>query len=409
MSDVTMTVQDRTTFDAAARKQWNLRGLSVLSFAHGANDLFSGMVPLLIFTVVSAHGLSPVYQGFIGFLWYLTSSIVQPLFGLYSDARGRWWFLPAGVLLGVLGVSFAGLAPNVALLGLMIVIGGIGSAVMHPEAGKYSAMLSGSRKGGGISIFQIGGALGFALGPVVISRLIDAFGARGSLVMIGPGVLAAAFLFATMRRVDFAAARHHGTDGNAQSAPKAAVDRPGVSLLVISTAFRYLVTAAFMTYLPNLIAVRGGSIVLAGEIVTAFLGVGAIGLFAGGYLGDRFGAVRVSIVSLLLAVPCLYGFFMQNNALGMASLLLASILLNIQSAPGVVIVQRMLPRNLGMALGLMNGVAFGIGSALVAIVGFLVASGGPQSALEFVSALPVICAFAYGIVAMRGPKAVSNA
>ncbi|MDQ6929075.1 MAG: MFS transporter [Candidatus Eremiobacteraeota bacterium] len=404
-----MTAQERATFDIAARKQWNLRGLSVLSFAHGANDLFSGMVPLLIFTVVAAHGLSPVYQGFIGFLWYLTSSIVQPLFGLYSDARGRWWFLPAGVLLGVAGVSFAGLAPTVALLGLMIVIGGIGSAVMHPEAGKYSAMLSGSRKGGGISIFQIGGALGFALGPIVISHLIDRFGARGSVVMLAPGLLAAAFLFATMRRVDFAAVRHHGTENNAGAATQTVVDRPGVSLLVASTAFRYLVTAAFMTYLPNLVAVRGGSIVAAGEIVTAFLAVGAIGLFAGGYLGDRFGALRVSIVSLLLAVPCLYGFFIENNAFGMASLLLASVLLNVQSAPGVVIVQRMLPRNLGMALGLMNGVAFGIGSALVAIAGFVVASGGPQLALELVSLLPVLCALAYVVVAIRGPKALSNA
>jgi len=74
--------------------RWHLRGLGVAAFAHGASDLYSGMVPFLIFTIVFRTGLSPVYQGAIGFLWYLTSSITQPLFGAYADTRGRWWFLP---------------------------------------------------------------------------------------------------------------------------------------------------------------------------------------------------------------------------------------------------------------------------------------------------------------------------
>ncbi|GAC1653941.1 MAG: MFS transporter [Vulcanimicrobiaceae bacterium] len=398
-----MSAQNRTTFKELP-PAWNLKGLSVLAFAHGASDFFSGMVPLLIFTVVAAHGLSPVYQGFIGFLWYFTSSIVQPLFGLYSDARGRWWFLPAGVFFTVASVSLAGLAPNVAVLGLLIVTGGIGSAVMHPEAGKYSAMLSGSRKAGGISIFQIGGAAGYAFGPLAVSHLIATFGSRGSLAMLVPGLIATAILFSTMARVDRAAVRDHIAARALEPASGRAGDRLGVTLLVIATSLRYLVTAAFMTYLPNLIVARGGSIQLAGAVVTAFLAVGVAGLFAGGYLADRFGALRVSIASLLLAVPLLYGFFLEKNMAGFASLLAAAILLNVQSAPGVAIVQRMLPRNLGMALGLMNGVAFGIGSALVATVGFVVASAGPAVALEDVSALPAMCALAYVLVALFRPR-----
>jgi FSR family fosmidomycin resistance protein-like MFS transporter len=140
---------------------------------------------------------------------------------------------------------------------------------------------------------------------------------------------------------------------------------------------------------------------LAGEIVTAFLAVGALGLFAGGYLGDRFGPVAVSIASLAGAVPFLYGFFAFPGAPGFAMLFVAGALLNVQSAPGVAIVQRMLPRNLGVALGLMNGVAFGIGSALVAAVGFIVARNGAELALRDVSLLPVFCALAYGAVSRR--------
>ncbi|MGZ3496059.1 MAG: MFS transporter [Vulcanimicrobiaceae bacterium] len=382
-------------------KRWHLRELMVVGFAHGASDFYSGMVPLLIFTVVSAGHLSPIFQGAIGFLWYLTSSIVQPLFGAYSDARGRWWFLPAAVGLTAGAVSCAGAAGSLALLAALVVIGGFGSAVMHPEAGKYAAMLSGARKSGGISIFQIGGAIGYAFGPLAIARLLQLDGQRGSLWMILPGAVAVAFLFIVMPFVDRLAGHAHRTATSAQPVADAPVDRIGIGLLVTSTALKYLVSAAFMTYLPNLVVARGGSIAQAGEVVTAFLAVGVIGLYAGGWFGDRFGALAISVASLLGAVPFLVGFFVLPGGISVAMLLVANALLNVQSAPSVVIVQRMLPLNLGMALGLINGVAFGIGSALVALVGLGVARIGASGALLQVSILPIACAFVYVLVGRR--------
>jgi MFS transporter, FSR family, fosmidomycin resistance protein len=128
---------------------WNLSGLLAIAFGHGVNDFFSGTVALTIFFVATNAGLSAWYQGAVGFLWYLTSSIVQPFFGAYSDRHGRWWFMPTGVLMVVVAISFASLAGSLWMLSLLVVIGGLGSAVMHPEAGKYAALLSGSRKSGG--------------------------------------------------------------------------------------------------------------------------------------------------------------------------------------------------------------------------------------------------------------------
>ena len=377
-----------------------MRGLLTMGFAHGASDFYSGMVPLLIFAIVTAHRLSPLYQGAIGFLWYFTSSIVQPLFGAYSDRAGRWWFLPASIALTVVAVSSIGLSPGIAVLAALVIVGGLGSAVMHPEAGKYAALLSGDRRSGGISIFQIGGALGYAFGPAAIAGLLARYGTHGSVLMLVPGAIAVAIAFALM----------HDLSGHAQRAAEAhhaalpadaSVDKAGVTLLVAGTALKYLVGASFMTYLPNLIVGRGGSITDAGATVTAFLAVGVIGLYAGGWLGDRYGAVPIAVGSLLLAGPALFAFFVIGGAAGLVALLLANVLLNIQSAPSVAIVQRMLPRNLGMALGLMNGVAFGAGSALVTAVGFGVARAGAASALFDVSALTFVCAAAYWFAGRR--------
>lgn len=395
---------------AADAGRFNLRGLSVVSFAHGISDFFSGIVPFAIFLVLSRDHMSAAYQGILVLLWYVTSSIVQPLFGAYSDRKGRWWFLPSAIGLSSLAICIAGATTSIAVLAGCIVVGGFGSAIMHPEAGKYSAMLSGPKRASGISIFQIGGQVGYALGPATIAVLYSHFGSNGSLLLLAPAALAVGTLFALMPRIDRSASRAHAA-AHAQNPAAASgpVDRLGVGLLVTSTALRYFVSAAFMTYLPNLLVGRGSTIVEAGQIVTAFLLVSSLGLFAGGSLADRFGAVRVSIAALVGAVPFLFGFFYVPGAGGISLLLIASVLLAVQNAPGVAIVQAMLPRNLGMALGLMNGVAFGIGSALVASIGFLVAGAGAAVALESVAGAPLLAALAYVAVARRLPENVHAA
>jgi FSR family fosmidomycin resistance protein-like MFS transporter len=377
----------------------HVRGLLAMALAHGASDFYSGMVPLLIFTIISAHRLSPLYQGAIGFLWYLTSSVVQPLFGAYSDRAGRWWFLPASVALTACAVSLIGLSSGIGMLAALVIIGGLGSAVMHPEAGKYAALLSGSRKSGGISIFQIGGAAGYALGPVAIAQVLQTGGSAGSIWMVPFGLAAVGVLFVLMRGIDARAQDAQAEHRAVYGAEK--VDRAGVGLLVAGTALKYLVGASFMTYLPNLVVARGGSVAQAGTIVTLFLAVGVLGLYLGGWLGDRYGALPIAVASLLTSAPVLYGFFVCGGIASLGFLLLAGVLLNVQSAPSVAIVQRMLPRNLGMALGLMNGVAFGAGSALVTAVGFGVARIGAAGALLDVSALPLLCAAAFWLAGRR--------
>ena len=359
----------------------------------------------MIFFVVTREHLSPAYQGVLGFVWYLTSSVVQPLFGAYSDRRGRWWFLPTAVLLTVVAVSFAGSAHTVPTLALCIVFGGFGSAITHPEAGKYSAMLSGARKAGGISIFQIGGQIGYAIGPAVVAVLLARFGGAGTLWLIAPGILATLMLFAAMRRVDRSAVHAHHSASRGVARPGEPPDRLGVGLLVASTGLRYFTNAAFMTYLPNVLVGRGASLPEAGQVVSAFLLVSAIGLFAGGYLADRWGTVPVCVASLAAAVPCFVGFFAFGGIASIGLLLCAAILLAMQNAPGVALVQAMLPRNLGMALGLMNGVAFGAGSALVATIGFTVARIGAPSALLAVAFVPLIAALPYLVVGRRGAVA----
>jgi FSR family fosmidomycin resistance protein-like MFS transporter len=359
-------------------------------------------VPFTIFLVLGREHLSPGYQGALVFVWYVASSIVQPLFGAYSDRRGRWWFLPAAVLATALCISLAGTISSLWLLGGLIVLGGIGSAIMHPEAGKYAAMLSGARKAGGISLFQIGGQVGYSLGPAVLGLLYARYGTGGTVWLVIPGALAVAALCAVMPGVDREARRaHHAERAAAAATPAAPPSGATLPLLIVATGLRYFASAAFMTYLPNLLVGRGYGIPEAGQIVTAFLLVSALGLLAGGYLSDRFGTVTVAVGALCASVPLLLAVLVAPGPLGVGALLAASVLLAVQNAPGVALAQALLPKNLGMALGLMNGVAFGAGSALVALLGVVVARSGAGPALVVASAAPLAAAAAYGLIAAR--------
>lgn len=378
------------------KRDWDRRGLFVIAASHGTSDFYAGFVPLIVYYIASHNGLSPIFQGIVGFIWYFTSSIVQPIFGAYSDRYGRWWFLPAAVGVTTLGVSLAGLATSPAMLIALVVLGGFGSALMHPEAGRYSSMLSGSHKSTGMSIFVIGGQIGYSIGPAVAAIALAHW--RGGTAWLAiPGIFAVAALFWAMSKVGPRAERRH------QAAPRIEVPKAdpfGIGLLVVSTALRNLVNSSFMIFLPNLLVARGHSLVDAGQIVTLFLLVGVLGTYAG-TLADRFGALFISIATLVGAVPCLLGFFVLGGTSGLGLLVVGSILLSANTGPGVALVQAMLPQNLGMALGLMNGVAFGIGSALVTGVGVLVAREGPASALSLVSFVPLVSAVAFAFVKFR--------
>ncbi len=380
---------------------WNLSGLFAVGLGHFVDDLFSGTVAFTIFYVVSSAHLPAWYQGLLSFFWYLTSSIVQPLAGAYTDRHGRWWFMPTAILIVVVTLSLAGLATSIWVLAIFIVCGGFGAAVMHPEGGKYASMLSGARRSQGISLFQIGGTLGLSLGPVTIATLLTHFGRHGSLLMLAPGLLAVAYLYYAIHRAARDAQSAHGARKRNAQADDRPVDRLGIGLVVTSTTIRFFAVTAFVTYLPNLLTARGLSLLEAGQIVTAFMLLGNIGLYLGGYLGDRLGSVVASILALVLSVPCLVGFFFAPMPYAFGLLFLGNVLMTMQNAPSVVLVQAMLPKNLGMALGLINGVSFGAGSVLVTALGFAVTRLGPSEALLYASISPLIAASAYFTINRR--------
>src|SRR3954451_17576448 len=178
----------------AAARGVDRRGMSVVSAGHMFTDVSQGAVPALLPFLKSDMHLSYAAVSALVLAATVSSSVIQPIFGRYSDRRSLPELLPLGVLCGGLGIAAVGIAPSYALVFLAIVVSGIGVAAFHPEGSRYANYLSGSRRASGMSLFSVGGNLGFALGPVMVTPLLLAFGLHGTLFMAVPAMLMALVL-----------------------------------------------------------------------------------------------------------------------------------------------------------------------------------------------------------------------
>src|ERR671937_611785 len=168
--------------------------MAALSAGHLPTPLPGGAPPALLPFLKDKFSLSYTLVGVLILASQVSSSLIQPLFGLWSDRRGAMWLLPAGVLLAGVGIGLAADSPAYWLVVVFVLVQGLGTAAYHPEGSKFAAYVSGRRRASGMSLFSIGGNMGYALGPLVTTQLVLAFGLRGGLLLAVPCVAVAAAL-----------------------------------------------------------------------------------------------------------------------------------------------------------------------------------------------------------------------
>src|SRR5512144_2565676 len=110
------------------RDELDRRAMTTLSGGHLAVDFASGSVPALLPFFTLKFDLSYTATAALMLALLVSSSLMQPLFGLWSDRRGALWLLPAGLALGGLGIGLAAVAPSYGVLVMLVFLSGIGIA-----------------------------------------------------------------------------------------------------------------------------------------------------------------------------------------------------------------------------------------------------------------------------------------
>ena len=372
----------------AVRVKPDIRLLSFLALGHMVIDINQGSLPAILPFIKDALNLSYAATGVIVLTANVTSSLIQPLFGYLADKTARRWLLPISVLFSAVGLGFLGLAPSYGAVLALVVITGFGVAAYHPEGYRTATAVAGDRKTTGVSIFSTGGNIGIALGPPLLTVLLTTYGLPGSLGMLVPGLLVAALLTAVLPRLSAPAptvARDRASAAGAQTMVGA------MSLLILVVAIRSWTQLGFTTFMPFYWRdVLHGDPRLVGTLLAVFLGAGAIGTLAAGPVADRVGVRRYVVSVFLLATPLAVGFlFVRSSALVFVLLALLGFVLVSTFTVSVVLGQAYLPRNPGMASGLIVGFAIGAGGIGASALGWVADHWGLTAALGISAVMPL--------------------
>lgn len=372
-----------------APQRIDYRVLILLSLGHLVADITSGALPAMLPFLKEALGLSYTMAGTVILVSNLMSSVIQPIFGYLADKKSVLWFLPLGAFCASFGLSLVGLAPTYWMVLVLVAFSGVGVAIYHPEGWRVANFFSGEKKATGMSIFGVGGNLGFALGPVMAAFFITSGGLKGSLLFLIPGVaIAGAFLMSRFWRVDTAAV---GKKNDAAPALQAIRDAlTPMSLLLAMIMLRSWTHIGMMMFIPfYYITYMKGDPVFVGNLLFTFLAAGTAGTFIGGPLADRFGHKRILLFSMGLSCPLLVLFLMSSGFWAFFWLALAGLILIFSFSVSMVMGQSFMPRNVGLASGLILGLSFGMGGVGAAVLGLVADFWGVPTTLWLISFLPI--------------------
>lgn len=375
----------------------DVRKILLVSLGHVSCDVNSGALPSLLPFLRSEYGLTYQAAGGLMFAYSCLSSVIQPLFGYLADKISKPWFISLGLLLAGGGIASIGFFNVYWAIFAAAALSGIGVALFHPEGARYANKVSGRAQGVGISIFSVGGNIGFALGPLIAVAAVHTWGMRGTAVFGIIAVLMASILLIPVRHMAAmtlskpAGARREGGGGDNNWRE--------FSKLTGAIVARSILFVGFNTFIP-LYWVQGfGQSGAAGAVALAgFSALGVFSNFLGGLLSDRYGYRTIIRVAYAVLIPSVVLFGLTRN-LGVAWALmpLLAFALYAPFSSMVVMGQTLLSRNIGFASGVTMGLSTSMGGLFAPILGKIADLYGLPAAIHsmaVVSALGALFAFA---------------
>ncbi|MDN5326874.1 MAG: transporter, family, fosmidomycin resistance protein [Moorella sp. (in: firmicutes)] len=368
------------------------RILYLLGLGHMVIDIYQGLLPIFLSVYKNEYGLSYAAAGLVVFLSNISSSVIQPLFGYWSDRHQMRWLLPAGCLVAGLGMVAAGYAANYYLLVAAVFISGLGVAAYHPEASKSAHYISGPRQASSMSIFSVGGNLGFGLGPLIATFILSHGGLRASWMLLIPTAIIVVLLSHALPVLGRAMAGGHQVPpaGN----PRAKTGQAplvAIILLVLVVIMRSWLQSGLTYYIPfYYLNYLHGNEHFASSMLSIFLMAGAVGTLVGGRLADYWGTKKMIIGSMLVLIPMVVAFPYIQGAWVAILLALSGFALVSTFAPAIVLAQNILPEHVGVASGLMMGFAIGTGGLGTFLLGSIADAHGVPFTIQIMAVIPAI-------------------
>ncbi len=359
----------------------------LLMAAHLCDDVNQGALVALMPFLVLHYGYSYAAVTALLFASNAASAIIQPLFGWLGDRHQRPWLMAVGIFLAGIGIALIGVMPNYELDLAAAMVSGIGVAMFHPEGGRLANLVAGAQKGTGMSIFAVGGKLGFTFGPLLAAAAVSLWGMPGTLAFLVPAWLCGAILLAKNRTfLAYGAAAKAHDDSEAHDSWK------GFGITMGAISCRSIMYYALLSFIPLfLVANLGQEESFASSVLSLFALMCAAATIASGWIGQKTGAKPLIVASYALVAIEVVALALSNNVVAALILVvLLALCCDISYPSAVALGQSFVPHHLGMASGLSFGVMVCIGGMMAPVLGLIGDAFGLRAALFSVAAFALL-------------------
>ncbi|MBO0858105.1 MAG: MFS transporter [Chloracidobacterium sp.] len=367
--------------------------IALLSTAHFTLDSYSSFLFQLLPLMAIKLRLTPAQAGLVPPMLTVASSLMQPVYGVISDRYLKRSMVVFGPLIAAVFLSCLGTANSMSGLMALVIAGGIGVGMFHPQG---AAMVSraasadgmGKRMGMVMSAFSSAGTVGYSLGPLIIAMVVNRYGLGNSWYTAIWGVAFWLFLLRYCPPLE----PRVKADGAPTLIDTLRAAWVPLTLLYFAVVLRTAVSVSVQTYWPFALKSFGMTEIEYGSVLAGFLFFGGVGGFFGGVLADRLGGRRVSMVAMILAAPLLLMAFSTRGTLSNILLMAGGTVLNLPIPVSVVMAQRLVPGGASTVSALMMGFAWGAGALMTPITGAMSERFGFAGALTMAAALPLVSA-----------------
>jgi FSR family fosmidomycin resistance protein-like MFS transporter len=376
----------------AAAGQTTLSVIIAVAVCHMLNDIMQSLLTAIYPILKASYGLDFVQIGILTLAFQLTASLLQPAIGMYTDKRPLPYSLAFGMGCTLAGLLVLAFAQDYWLLLVGAALIGVGSSVFHPESSRVARLASGGRHGLAQSLFQVGGNIGSATGPLLAAFIVLPRG-QASVSWFAVAALIGMFI---LYRVGNWYAAHRRANANRPPVSTALpfdrrVTMVALTVLVILTFTKNAYMASVSSYYTFfLIEKFSVSIQDSQLLLFLFLGASALGVFIGGPIGDRYGPKFVIWFSILGVLPFTLALPYADLTWTAVLTVIIGIVFSSAFSAIVVLAQELVPGRVGMIAGIFFGFAFGTGGIAAAVLGAVADAEGIEYVFWLSSFLPLL-------------------
>ncbi|MBN1198250.1 MAG: MFS transporter [Bacteroidales bacterium] len=276
-------------------ERFQVQKVASISVAHLVHDVYTSFLNTVLPLLIEKFAMSLTLAGGLNLVLRIPS-LLNPVIGIVADRIPVKWFIILTPAISAVGMGLLGLAPNIAMVIVLLFVVGLSSSFFHVPAPVLVRNVSGNRLGKGMSWYMLGGEAARTLGPLLIVAAVGLWGFAGIWKLIPFALLATIGLFFIFRHSSNTMVRKASGKRETGGATIWSYTRRLMPVLVCIagvTFFQSMMKSALTGFLTVYLTGGGFSFSLAGILFAVFQFAGAASVLLTGTWSDRVGRIRM--------------------------------------------------------------------------------------------------------------------